>query len=322
VKRQVSSESCETNPIPPGPGRAASRQAKDAKRTQFRESISGGQGRWCETNPISGGRDTPAIPVRGNMQTKPNLGRIGCLGKFQCHMMALSPKSGTCETNPICPGRAGRAMAGVNRAKRTQFPPMPGGTGPQGRGTRGKCAKRSQFGGPIVQNEPNLARRRVDAARGVDTGQICKRPNFRDLRTRPPARGRDKPAKRTTPAGRATRPPGAGAGRKCETKQSVLGRCQVTPTKEPRAPQTNLISTAYVGRGQVSDTGQTCKRSQFPATWAGRDLRPNSLPTRLQEGLWGMDPLCKTKPISARQAHARKLESAPGCRTPTSSDNR
>jgi hypothetical protein len=57
--------------------------------------------------------------------------------------------------------------------KRSQFPPGPGGTGPEGRGARDKDAKRTQFGtrcpemgagrlagdlqrGPIMQNEPNV----------------------------------------------------------------------------------------------------------------------------------------------------------------------
>jgi hypothetical protein len=36
--------------------------------------------------------------------------------------------------------------AGAYRAKRSRCPATPGGTGPQGRGMRGKCAKRTQFG--------------------------------------------------------------------------------------------------------------------------------------------------------------------------------
>ncbi len=60
--------------------------------------------------------------------------------------------------------RAASSVTGANHAKRTQFPavgqgpssglcktkpivpPVPGGTGPQGQGTWGKCAKRTQSG--------------------------------------------------------------------------------------------------------------------------------------------------------------------------------
>ncbi len=41
--------------------------------------------------------------------------------------------------------RVGRGPEGQKCAERTQFPAAQGGTRPQGRGTRGKCAKRSQF---------------------------------------------------------------------------------------------------------------------------------------------------------------------------------
>jgi hypothetical protein len=57
-----------------------------------------------------------------------------------------------CETNPISLGPQEGQSLGAESAKRTQFPTRPGGTGPQGRGTRGKYAKRTQFpagpGGP------------------------------------------------------------------------------------------------------------------------------------------------------------------------------
>jgi hypothetical protein len=53
-----------------------------------------------------------------------------------------------CETNPIWPAR-GRARAPAGKRCETNpiCPAVPGGMGPQGRGTRGKCAKRSQFAG-------------------------------------------------------------------------------------------------------------------------------------------------------------------------------
>ena len=57
------------------------------------------------------------------------------------------------KTKPICParpemgagGRSRKTPPASNYEKRTQFPAVPGGTGPEGRGTRGKCAKRTQF---------------------------------------------------------------------------------------------------------------------------------------------------------------------------------
>jgi len=94
-----------------------------------------------ETNPIPG-----------------NAGRDGAAGAWNAGKM--------CKTNPIRPGlgrsrvprrakdakrtQFGPAWAGLGHgrakdAKRTQFPATPGGTGPQERGTRGKCAKRTQL---------------------------------------------------------------------------------------------------------------------------------------------------------------------------------
>jgi hypothetical protein len=46
-----------------------------------------------------------------------------------------------CKTKPISPARA---RAGGKSCKTN---PIPGGTGPQGRGTQGKCAERTQLGG-------------------------------------------------------------------------------------------------------------------------------------------------------------------------------
>ncbi len=112
----------------------------------------------CETNPISGlrmgrcglgadlRRDAPwGLPAQGPVvQTNP----IG--------------RSELCKTNPICRSRrrsGGRIVQNEPNfgpsglpgmpdcAKRTQFSAGPGGTKSQGRRTRGKRAKRSQFGG-------------------------------------------------------------------------------------------------------------------------------------------------------------------------------
>jgi hypothetical protein len=61
----------------------------------------------------------------------------------------------SCETKPICPEVSDRASPVGERiygylyihraaAKQSQFPAVPGGTGPEGHGTRGKCAKQTQ----------------------------------------------------------------------------------------------------------------------------------------------------------------------------------
>jgi len=112
--------------------------------------------------------------TRGTMpQNKPNLGELAGRRNTQNSTILLFPHSSpvlSCETNPIwlvgCrrggrnaqnepnfaaqpggTGPAGRRTRG-KCAKRTQFPAAPGGTGPQGRGTRGERAKRSQFPPP------------------------------------------------------------------------------------------------------------------------------------------------------------------------------
>jgi hypothetical protein len=56
-----------------------------------------------------------------------------------------SPGSGMRETNPIWPGSGGLGPRRAKDAKRSQSPATPGGTRPEGRGTRGKRAKRTQL---------------------------------------------------------------------------------------------------------------------------------------------------------------------------------
>ncbi len=148
--------------------------------------------------------------------------------------------------------------------KQTQFPPMPGGTGPQGRGTRGTCARRSQFGGPIVQNEPNLPA----AARGTRPGGVGhganmqNEPNFR----RPWAgRGRQ---------GRGTR------GRKVRNEANrPLGRCRAgRPTHEEprgnRAKRTQFPPAAGgTGRGGVGRGANVRNEANFRRRRVGRGCK-------------------------------------------------
>jgi hypothetical protein len=89
-------------------------RADCAKQTQLhRRTMSGGtpnppraEGQPCKTNPISGGRDTPTIPI--------------------FHYSSVPIRCQLCETNPI-PGRAGwdgawGTKGGGSRAKQSQFP--------------------------------------------------------------------------------------------------------------------------------------------------------------------------------------------------------
>ncbi len=106
-------------PALPGGARPEGRgtRGKCAKRTQFaarhvaRASRSRGSGRACPSVRIMRGTATP------------------------------NAKKCIWEPTPVPLFR----QPGANRAKRTQFPAGPGGTRPQGRGTRGNRAKRSQF---------------------------------------------------------------------------------------------------------------------------------------------------------------------------------
>jgi hypothetical protein len=91
--------------------------------------------------------------------------------------------TGVCGQRPSYGPWLGR---GMKRAKRTQFPATPHGARPKGRGTRGKCAKRTQFArrrravlpstfrprAPVVQNEPNLARPEGKCAKRTQFGSV------------------------------------------------------------------------------------------------------------------------------------------------------
>jgi hypothetical protein len=87
----------------------------------------------CKTNPISGDPRCPTF-------------QYSIIPPFQSDAYrAKQTQFGT-----WCPEMDAGRLAGYlrrasNRAKRTQFPAVPGGTGPEGRGTKGKCAKRTQF---------------------------------------------------------------------------------------------------------------------------------------------------------------------------------
>jgi hypothetical protein len=160
--RRGASLSCKTKPIPV--------KGMRAKQTQF----TGAGGRLCKTNPISyvarascpwirimGARAHATIPAgeiphrstvlsfhHSNpmpiVRNQPNPAK-----QTQFPVVGQDPSSGLCKTKPILP------------ADVQNEPNLFAGTwwdGPQGHGTRGKCAKRTQFldcGLQIAQNEPN-----------------------------------------------------------------------------------------------------------------------------------------------------------------------
>ncbi len=124
-----------------------------------RDGASGARdvGRLCRTNPISGTR----LAGRGATGPRP------------------PSQEPNVQNEPNLPGGArwdgvwGTRIMEAKRAKRTQFPVVPGRMGTQRSGTRHKCAKRIQFPGrsPVgrghrgvgrganMRNEPNLAGR-------------------------------------------------------------------------------------------------------------------------------------------------------------------
>jgi hypothetical protein len=101
-------------------------------------------------------------------------------GVLQCGVFAfggpLPPvRRGNCakrsQFRPAAPGGMGPPGHGTRGkcAKRTQFPAVPGGPGPQRLGTQGKCAKRSQFGPAPVERggdgQGGKCRRRAQACK-------------------------------------------------------------------------------------------------------------------------------------------------------------
>ncbi len=161
-----------------------------AKRTQFLSLCRSGdwrsqEGEACETNPISRLRISDCglgTDLRRNAPC--DLPPRPCAGQ-------------SCKTNPIpATMPIGRSAFPGEQSVQNEpnFPARPGGTRPQGRGTRGKCAKRTQSGpawaGPErderkMQNEPNWlsgrcrARACPELAEGTPNprradGQSCK----------------------------------------------------------------------------------------------------------------------------------------------------
>jgi hypothetical protein len=179
-----------------------------------------------KTNPISGGSPQRHRDHRGG---------LGFLDKqdldFILRVLRVSVVSNRakrtqlCETNPIlrlrisdC-GLAADLRGATNRAKRTQFRVVPGGTRPGGRRRKGQMRKTNPIspvgrgpGGRNVQNEPNFRPARL---RG--TFDCAKQTQFpaTPRGTRPQGRGTRRQMCKTNPiSGYAggTRPGGGGRG--------------------------------------------------------------------------------------------------------------
>ncbi len=148
----------------------------------------------CETNPIWSEGCNRHQGDGTLCKTKPNLGRIECLGKGRHCIREPSPESGMRKTNPIW----GRVKRGITTAgemgyergyslyvweKQSQFRRVRPGAGGQLRKTKPISENRAAGGisqystipsfqypnpVPIVQNKPNLWRRRL--GRGLGNG--------------------------------------------------------------------------------------------------------------------------------------------------------
>ncbi len=145
----------------------------------------------CKTNPIPGGRDTPPfycsiIPPcpAGPGGTPPEGPGTGVV--VQTNPICRRPRQGASTVREKSYGELDMQKAST---KQSQFPAVPGGTGPQGRGTREKCAKQSQ---------------KAVVGRQWPAGGCTNKPNFR-----------------AKPGG--TRPQGRGTTGKC-TKRSQSAR--------------------------------------------------------------------------------------------------
>jgi hypothetical protein len=176
---------CKTNPIWRG------QRVLDACRAKQSQSAGGAQ-QWAR-----GGKSAPPVSPGPNMRNEANLARTDrnghaplglsvrnkanssgaarkasavrqrSYGQFAIHEVPAKQSQFTRidgEGHGTPARRPALSDPRVNCAKRTQFAAGPGGTGPQGRGTRGqscetnpiwrtKCVKRTQFG-PAVERPP------------------------------------------------------------------------------------------------------------------------------------------------------------------------
>jgi hypothetical protein len=158
---------CKTNPIPGQPGGWEHRIVQNKPnfpRGRVGRDL-GDEGRTCKTNPISPvGRG----PGGQNAQNEPNFGErtgrsrgAGCANKPNCRRCAdreiCVPGSQACQTKPISQLRIadfGSRIGGILPAGRPIVQNEPN-LGQLGQRAGGEVYKRSQFGGPIVQDEAN-----------------------------------------------------------------------------------------------------------------------------------------------------------------------
>jgi hypothetical protein len=261
-----------------------------AKRTQFRPSrpprpptfqYSSPQawdvGQLCKTNPIPGpaGWDGAggAWGVGQSRETKPNLGAPGVSGDRRAGGAYRAKQSqftsGTRKTIAKAFGLDAATRHRGKCAKRTQFPAVPGGMRPGGRGTWAKCAKRSQF--------PALPRGTRPEARAT-RAKCAKRTQFPPLgRGEPPSFHYSIIPPCQSPANRA--------------KRTQFG--QARPGSGGRLCETNPIP-GYAGRAEAGGTwdgGQMRKTN--PICWRCPAALPR--PSALRRGR--LCKTCKTNPI-------------------------
>jgi len=211
------------------------------------------------------------------------------------------------------------------RAKQSQFPAVPGGTRPQGRGTRGKRAKQTQF--PAVGQDPRSGLRKTNpispavpggsgsGGRGSWRAIVQNEPNF-------PGDARWDEAAGPRSDGAAS--PVAGANHAKRTQFPPVGQ-----DPGSRLCKTNPIS-AGAGRDGAAgarNAGQTCKTNPISErvssvkcqvlSRASRASSPGSLPTSdftLHTSNSAEGRSCETNPIPRGRAEAVDVESATICR--------
>ncbi len=335
-----------------------------AKRTQFGPAsgeAEAPEGEMRKTNPISGGTEWDGAwgtwDEGANAQNEPNL-PSGAV------RFTLAPAKRIVQNEPNLPlatwhghlarefhGRDAHAAAAVAEPKSCKTNPIPSGTGwarPQGRGTRGRCAKRTQFaarrtrvGGtdPVKQSQfVDCGLRIWDCAFRKACCQGLRGPV---VQTNPI--GRIDHAKRTQSATRRT-----GIGETDRAKRSQFGgkSCETNPIgRANRVKQSQFCPSDRTGKyfaekdlwriEHAGDLGKT-KPIRAPAAlgkdrqgWpcrGGTELYKQTqfAPDRLEEPPGrdrkrgrGQTRTCKTKPILAAGRHdasgiRHRMPGAPG----------
>jgi hypothetical protein len=191
----------------------------------------------CKTNPI--------------MQNKPNFGRSAKTPAADRAKQSQFSRQ-TCKTNQIfaaVPGGTGPQGYGTRDkyAKRTQFPAVPGGAGPQRPGTWDKYAKRSQF----APDRPKGTR-----ARSFHRVECAKRSQFQ-----PPGQDLRADCVKQTQFGQAGKWPDRRRARMCETNLIWAGGWVLARPNVQNEPN----FAERTGRGRSCETNQIGHGGQGPS---------------------------------------------------------